>query len=702
MKQVIIAEKAKAARALRDGLRDNFESHITDNGLCGYYESSKYIITFAKGHLLKLYGIDDYIGEKTPWSLDVLPYTPKEFKYKPISDSTSAKQLKIIKSLINRKDVDEIVHYGDPDREGELLIRLILNYCGNKKPVKRMWCLAILPEAAKDAFINRIDDSKYDSWYEEGLTRQHLDWLWGINFSRFISLKSGQLMPVGRVIVPIVKFIYDRDEKIKNFQKQNFWAVEGVFKKDNKSFTLRNKDLIYEFEDKNDASKKSDELNKGKTSVVDIKTKTIKKKPNKLFSLLKLQSYLNKKHGMKMEESMKHIQNLYLNGFITYPRTPTEYIGDSEINNTKKIVQTLISNGLNLKFHTRKSVFDNEKCVGHTAIIITNKFPKDNELNNSEKMIYDVIYNRFVSNFAADDCEILETTVNIKNGDTSFELVGEKIITSGFLSFESNPIKSTLPEFKIGEILKTIYSVVEKESSPPKKVSVAELNSFLKAPYKDKIKNLKSDDELYKMLSEGCTIGTEATTTVIINNAIKYGYISSNKTTYSIEDKGIQLIAILDKLNIDLYRDKNIEFNKELKEILNNTKTRNEVVSRNIEDIQSIINLGNKTYIDRANASNNLEIIGICPKCGKKVYENAKSYCCEGYKDEPKCNFSLWKDNKLLKSQGKKLTKTMVKKLISGKPCEVKGLTSSKTGKKYNAKLILDLSGDYANIKFDF
>lgn len=702
--KLVIAEKAKMARALRDGLNQSFESHIEDKGLTGYYESKDLIITFAMGHLLKMYDIDNYLGEKKPWSMDILPFIPEPFKYKPTDNPAAKKQLGIIKELMHRKDVTEIIHLGDPDREGELLVRLILAYNKNNKPVKRMWCLSIVPEIARDAYHNLQDITETDSWFQEGLARQRIDWLWGINLSRFLSLKSGTLLPVGRVLVPIVKYIYDRDMKIRNFVKEYSWGVEGVFEKDGIEYTLRHKDLIFAPNDKAKAEDTCKKLNGLKGIVQDVKTVQITKQPNKMFSLLKLQSLLNKKYGMSMETSMAAIQNLYLNGYITYPRTPTEYISDKEINNTRKIVDVLIGKGYPLEFHQKKSVFDESKCQGHTAIIITQQLPDTSKLNDTEKKIYTTILNRFVSNFVKEKVVIKETTATINVGEYEYKLTGEELIQEGFLKYEKRPLKPKLASFSKGEQLNITFSVVEKESSPPNKVTVAELNDYLKNPYRDKIKNLNSDDELYKLLSEGCTIGTEATTTQIIENAIKYGYISFNKTTYSIEEKGISLIKILDDLGINLYRDKNVEFNQELKRVYRAETTVPEVIKNNARQITEIINNSKNKKVDNlreAGATGTKPSLGKCPRCSKDIVENSKAFSCIGYRDEPKCNFAIWKNNKLLAASKKKVTVSMVKSLLKKGECVVTGLTS-KAGKKYDAVMVLNDTGQYVNLELDF
>ena len=182
----------------------------------GYFENNDYIVTFAFGHLLQLFDVDDYFNrEKSKWNLEELPFVPDNFKFKIRDDKGVKKQFNIIKDLIKREDIDEIVNCGDADREGEVIVNNIVNRIFEewsiKKPVKRLWLPEQTTQTIRQELKNLKDDGEYKSLYNEGLARTYLDWTYGINLTRYLSIKSQAFLPVGRVLIPIVKYVYDRD-----------------------------------------------------------------------------------------------------------------------------------------------------------------------------------------------------------------------------------------------------------------------------------------------------------------------------------------------------------------------------------------------------------------------------------------------------------------------------------------------------------
>lgn len=224
--KVIIAEKPSLARNIRDSL-SNMENRS------GYYQNNEYIVTWVFGHLFSLCDIEDY--EDNPdykWKIDNIPCFPEQFKFqlkrdnKKEIDKGVLKQYDLIKSLINRKDVDTIINAGDADREGEIIVRIVVNHAlESDKPMKRLW----LPDQTKETILESLskmeDDSNYDNLASEGLARTYIDWLYGVNLTRYATLKTGTLLRVGRVIIPIVKAIYDRDLSIENFVPSIYYGL---------------------------------------------------------------------------------------------------------------------------------------------------------------------------------------------------------------------------------------------------------------------------------------------------------------------------------------------------------------------------------------------------------------------------------------------------------------------------------------------
>ena len=687
MKKVIIAEKPSLSTSVMKAI-GKFENH--KEGSNGYFENENYIVTWALGHLLELKDIDDYLGEKIKWENINFPFVPKNFEYKIKDDEVVIKQVEIIKNLIEREDVEAIIHCGDADREGQIIIDTLLAFISNSKPVLRLW----LPEQTEGTIRyelrNAKNNSEYINLYNEGITRSEIDWLLGINLTTYLTVKSKTLLRVGRVLIPIVKFIYDREMTIKNFKVENYYQLESFLGDTELKLSLEKK---YSEIEKDIALKYAGSLNKNKAIIEKLENKEIKKYPSKLFSLSKLQNHLSKNNKIPFAKSEKIIQELYLKGYITYPRTKTQYLAENEKEKVKKILET-INLPDEFAFYDSKKIFDSSKVESHSAITITTKIPKNEDLTEDEKLVYKTIYNRFVSNFVKEEASINQIIATIRVGEESFTLKGEAINKLGFMKYEEQKIENKLPNFKEGDTYSIEFKAIKKKTTPPKKVTEEELGNFLENPFKTE---KTTEEEEYKALFEGIEIGTVATRTGIIENAKNNHYISQKGSNYSIEPLGEKLIEILDKLKIDLYKNKTVEFSKLLKKVYKGEIEMNEVVDEVVKELDNITSKKENIEVKQ----NEIEKgIGTCPVCGKgqiyqkKSKEGKTFYTCS----EEECKFFLWQDSKFFNNPIT-ITKEKLKNMLAGKKQAFK--LKNKEGKEYEGYLKLKINGIYANFELD-
>ena len=288
MKKVIIAEKPSLARNIVNAIDTKMPKKD------GYFENDEYIVTYAFGHLFTLYDIEKYRDDYSPnekylWKLDNLPFFPNEFKFGLTNDEGVIKQFKTIRTLINRDDVDIVINAGDSDREGEIIVRIILKYAlKTDKKICRLWMPDQTPKTIKKELAEMKEDSFYDCLANEGLARTYVDWCYGINLTRFSTIKARTLLRVGRVVSPIVKAIYDREMAILKFVPRKYYVLSSKEKTNGEEIELVSKVEFEENElDKINALK--DVYNKEKAIVKEITSEEKIIPPGRLFSLSKLQ-----------------------------------------------------------------------------------------------------------------------------------------------------------------------------------------------------------------------------------------------------------------------------------------------------------------------------------------------------------------------------------------------------------------------------
>ena len=696
-KRLIIAEKPSLGRAIANALN---VKKFTGEKSNGYYENDKYIVTWCFGHLFKLKDIGDYEGlNNISWEDIALPFLPNPFelKYNPGRNEEEGegikKQVEIIKELVFKEDIEEVVHCGDAGREGQVIVDEVLEYIGNKKKVTRLW----LPEQTEDTIQKQIMNCKendtYNNLSNEGLTRIYMDWFLGINLSVFLSVKAKTKLNVGRVVIPIVKYIYDREQAIKNFKVEKYFQLESKTEKENIKIPLILRKE--KFLNKEEAEKVAQELNNNRGKVISIEKKEVKKYPKKLFSLGKLQSELSKNHKINFERSLKIIQKLYEEGYVTYPRTNTEYLAEEEKEKIKSLINLINQKGYCLEFKDSKNIFDTSKIEDHSALTPTLKLPE--KLSKEEEIVYQVIFNRFVANFLAEETIVSETILTIQVADKEFKLKGTEIIKAGFYAYEPKKFDNQLPNLVENEEFEINFLAMEKETEPPKKVTESELENYLENPFRKEIKEINveseeteeeivEDAEDYKNILEGLEVGTVATRTGIISNAKSYGYITQENSNYSITSKGEKLIQLLDELKINLYKERTVEFSKDLKKVFHNMKTIDDVLG----DTWSILNEIIENGKDIKPSVEFIEALGKCPKCGGNIIEKPKTYSCENE------DFVLWKESRHYKEKFS-INSEEAKKFLANETVQCILTSENKKTRKVNLKM--KLNGEYVNFE---
>ena len=687
---LIIAEKPSLARNIAAGIG---EFRKRD----GYLESNDCLITWAFGHLFSLADIEHYNPSPTGrWTMDNLPCFPESFSYElrkdkdKRTDAGVLKQFKTIESLCNRADVDVIVNAGDADREGEIIVRNCIS-CAlkTKKDVRRLWLPDQTPQTVAAAFADMKPDADYDNLANEGYARTYIDWLYGVNLTRYATLRTGTLLRVGRVIVPIVKAIYDRDMAIKNFVPEKYFAIASKEQTNGEVVELISKQK-FAADRPYDAQKKCAEYNAQTATVTSLKRKKETLFSGKLYSLSKLQNVLGKKYKMSMAQSLEIVQKLYEEGYLTYPRTNSEYMATAEKGKVRKILENCAKLGYPVVFKDKKTIFDDSKIESHSAITPTYKIPDKNKLSEAEMQVYSTVFRRFVAVFCSEDCIVERVEMTVSVGELEdFLLKGMAIKEKGWTKYDDTTQKDKfLPNLNKGDVVNINFVPTEKQTSPPKHYTIETLNNYLKNPFREEKAavddSMGADDaEEYKAMLEGVELGTEATRTGIIDNARKSGYIQLKKDVYTILPDGIYMIESLARLNISMDKFKTSEMGKALKKVFRGEYA----VADSVELAKNEIGRYFGKTDSTADADSDIgffgDVVGTCPMCGAEVKRGKYGYNCSAYKEG--CKFGIW-----LSMCGKTISVSTAKLLLqNGRTPKIQGFIG-KSGKAFDAVLKLE------------
>ncbi|EUJ47412.1 DNA topoisomerase III [Listeria rocourtiae FSL F6-920] len=534
-KIVVLAEKPSVGKDIARVLG-------CKQGKNGYLEGSKYIVTWALGHLITLADPENYDAKYKSWNMEDLPMLPQKMKLVPIKQTR--KQYETVKSLMMRKDVDSIVIATDAGREGELVARWIIEYAKVKKPIKRLWISSVTDKAIREGFNHLQPGKAYENLYRSAEARSEADWVVGINATRALTTKYNAQLSCGRVQTPTLAMIAGREEEIRQFKPKEFYQLTAVTEQG--SFSWSRGQTFDEAE----AEKIARSLNGKEAVITDVAVKEKKTHAPGLYDLTELQRDANKRFDFSAKETLNIMQTLYeRHKILTYPRTDSRFISDDIVPTLKERVEAC---GIgpyakparavaSKPIKANKSFVDNSKVSDHHAIIPTEETPSLSDLNDRERKIYDLVVKRFLAVLSA-PFVYEETAVQAKIGNETFGLKGKVVKSLGWKAvYNEDNDKDTVTKLKKGEQLKVRdIQLTTGKTKPPARYNEATLLSAMENP---SLSSGKKD--LAKTLGETGGLGTVATRADIIEKLFNSFSLEKQGKDIMITSKGRQLLELV-------------------------------------------------------------------------------------------------------------------------------------------------------------
>lgn len=653
---------------------------------------------------------ENYNPEYKEWKIETLPLRLYPVKYQPVE--SAAKQVKTIIELIRRADVTEIIHAGDPDDEGQLLVDEVLEYAGNTKPVKRVLINDNTLPAVKKALANPKNNRDFRGLYLKALARSVADAIYGLSMTRAYTIPAKTkgykgVLSVGRVQTPVLGLIVNRTRANKNHKSSFYYTMTGHFQrgadviranwKPGEFAPLTDRKLL----DKTWANGTATSL-AGKPATVEAAATDDKKTAAPLpFNLVRLQQYMNKKFKMTAQKTLDITQQLREKyKAITYNRSDCSYLSDEQFSEAPQIIDALKSvfdQPMDIDTTRKSKAFNSAKVTAHTAIIPTVSVPDVNALSTDERNVYLAIAQHYLVQFMPEKA-YQEVSVAIQCGDESFYARARKTTDSGFEAFlgvenagddeaeveNDDSAFDLLCKIRTGETVTTKEVVVnEKKTTPPPLFTEATLLAalvrvadFVTDPV---IKKLLKDKDRDKKDEHG-GIGTPATRASILETLKKRNYITLEKGKLIPTDTGYALIDALPDIAVN--PDMTALWAEKQTLIENGEMTIEQFVDELYNDLIPMISNANSAEIKvspSAPSGQSQRLSSPCPSCGKQIVIRPKGYFCTG------CEFKIWKD-----FCGKSLTDKQIETLITkGVTSELKGFISQKTNKEFSAKVKL-------------
>ncbi len=665
----------------------------------GYLEGNGYWVSWCVGHLVELAAPSEYDEKYTKWQAEDLPILPKDWQYAVIENTKA--QFNVLRTLMNDSRVTSIVCATDAGREGELIFRLVYSLCGCTKPVERLWISSLEDAAIAEGFRNLRPASEYDSLYHAALCRAQADWLVGINATRLFSTRYHQLLNIGRVMTPTLALLVEREAQIQAFRSTPFYTVQldcGSLRAISERLTERAE------------AERIAALCDGKEArIIKLEQKERLEQPPRLYDLTSLQRDANRLLGYTAQQTLDYAQSLYEKKLASYPRTDSRYLTSHMENSTKTLVASitnLLSFTGNMSVPCNVAqVIDNSKVTDHHALIPTAGIAGYDLLSlpAGERSLLTLLMVRLLC-AVGKPCRIHETAVTLECEGVSFSVKGKQIMDMGWKAMEKvyrNALKSVPVEETATQELPPLNdqmtflpvkaSVREGKTTPPRSYTEATLLSAME--------NAGAEETSSNAERKG--LGTPATRAGIIEKLVKTGQIERKKGKKSCvllpTQKGVSLITVLpEELQSPLLT---AEWEHKLKQIEKGELESTLFLQEITEMVQGLVQNSHPVPESSVLFTEKTKSIGVCPRCGSAVVERPKGFLCSN-RD---CRFALWRQNPFFAAKKKELTAAIASALLKEGRVFVKGLYSPKTGKTYDAAIVLDDSGgQYVNFKLEF
>ena len=676
-KRLVIAEKPSVGISIAAvlGAKDRKD---------GYIEGRDYIVSWGFGHLAELANADTYDEKYVKWRYDDLPIVPSTWKYKIPRDKYS--QFDTLKKLMNREDVSEVINACDAGREGELIFRNIYKMTGCKMPIYRLRISSMEDAAIEQGFRELKDGKEYDNLFAAARCREWADWLVGINATRLFSVLYHRTLNVGRVVSPTLALLVQREAEIGAFKPESFYTAEVDFG----TFTAASE----KFKKKSEAEAASPKA-KDVAIVQSVTCKNKSEKAPALYDLTTLQREANRQFGFTAQQTLDYVQSLYEKKLCTYPRTDSRYLTDDMADSVNAVVACSVGicnvSAPAVVLHTQ--ICNSKKVSDHHAIIPTIVAGETDlsTLPAGEREILTMIAKQ-VLRAVSESYRYRETTVVISCGDNTFTSKGKTITELGWKIYnDKEQTDKVIPELSDGDELQVASSEIkEGKTTPPAHFTE---DSLLSAMEVAGAKEMPED-------AERKGLGTPATRASIIEKLIATGFVERKKAKKTVNlipaHSGVSLITVLpEQLQSPLLT---AEWEHKLKMVESGELDAETFMA----EIGIMVSELVKTYSVIKGAEvlfpSGRDVIGKCPRCGGDVTESKKGFFCE----TNDCRFGLWRDNKFLTGKKISLNKKTVATLLKNGRMPVKGIFSEKTGKSYDATLVMTDDGSKTLYSLDF